>query len=178
LSFAALFDIPRSGACPPQANFLYEQHRSVVPFPMWSALSPSCRLCEPEAKFLTLLFLRAMLSDPGRPSRILPSCRSLRIGFRRLKIVATAHAITRLNRLRRMRASLWSIEFPVYVSCGLFDAMSILPIHATLGTGGWLCLTRWRLSLQKKRQACSPHQKTAFCKLLKNLNLGCRKYAN
>jgi len=40
-------------------------------------------------KFSTLLFLRAMLSDPDRPSRISPSCRSLRIGFRLLKIVAT-----------------------------------------------------------------------------------------
>jgi hypothetical protein len=51
--------------------------------------SPRRRLYEPEAKFLTLLFLRAMLSDPGRPSRILPSYRSLRVGFRLLKIVAT-----------------------------------------------------------------------------------------
>ena len=40
-------------------------------------------------KFLTLLFLRAMLSDPDRPSKISPSYRSLRIGFRHLKIVAT-----------------------------------------------------------------------------------------
>ncbi|MBT8365915.1 MAG: hypothetical protein KJP23_14560, partial [Deltaproteobacteria bacterium] len=49
---------------------------------------PACKPCgleaKPEAKFLTLLFLRAMLSDPGRPSGISPSCRSLRIGFRRL----------------------------------------------------------------------------------------------
>ena len=40
-------------------------------------------------KFLTLLFLRAMLSDPGRPSRILPFYRSLRIGFRLPNVVAT-----------------------------------------------------------------------------------------
>jgi hypothetical protein len=49
------------------------------------------------------------------------------------------------------------IEFPVYASCGSFDGMSILPSHATLGTGGWLNLTRWRLSLYKKRQTCLAH---------------------
>ena len=81
--------------------------RSVVPFPMWSALPPqstmrrsdSLRLVEKpyliqqetqgSPKFLTLLFLRAMLSDPGRPSRILPFYRSFRVGFRFLNIVAT-----------------------------------------------------------------------------------------
>ncbi len=68
-----------------------------------------------------------------------------------------AHAITRLNCFRRMRTSLRPIEFPVYASCGSFDGMSILPNHATLGTGGWLNLTRWRLSLYKKRQTCLAH---------------------
>ena len=39
---------------------------------------------------------------------------------------------------------------------------SILPNHATLASGGWLNLTRWRLSLHKKRQACLTHYEFSF----------------
>ena len=103
--------------------FLCELRSPVAPFPMWSALPPrstmersdspqsircpSFGLVHPTLRrettgpprFLASLFLRATLSDPGRPSRTSPM-RSLCGGFRNANTVAAcSHEVTRLNRL-------------------------------------------------------------------------------
>ena len=49
--------------------------------------------------FLTLLFLHAMLSDRGRPAQILPSYRSLRIGYRPRDIASiVCYAVDQLGK--------------------------------------------------------------------------------
>jgi len=44
-------------------------------------------------------------------------------------------------------------DFPVYASCGSFVGMSVFPVHATPGTGGWPDLSRQGLSPCRKHQA-------------------------
>lgn len=103
--------------------FLCELRSPVTPFPMWSALPPQSTMERSDSplpircpsfglvhptlnretagspRFLASLFLRATLSDPGRPSWISPM-RSLCIGFRNANTVATRSiGVTRLNRL-------------------------------------------------------------------------------
>lgn len=82
--------------------------------------------------------------------------------------------VSRLNWLQEARSSLWPIRFPVYASYKLFGnhwrtmksllwyQPSVAPLlhpfitsflHATLGTSGWLNLSRQGLSPCKRRQA-------------------------
>ena len=63
-------------------------------------------------KFLTFLFLRAMLSDPGRPSRISPNQRSLRLGFRFLNIVAVCSCSNEAESLQGGAYSLTAHRIP------------------------------------------------------------------
>jgi hypothetical protein len=116
----------------------------------WSTL-PSGKETAGPPRFLTPLFLRATLSDPGRPSRISPE-RSRCIGFRFSNTVATCSiGVTRLNRFGECG-----------LPCGPQDSLCtlrtfrsfalhcILLMSATLDTGGWLGLTRRGLAPRKK----------------------------
>lgn len=172
-----------SGPC-----FLCEFRSPVAPFPMRSAFPPrstmersdsprpvrcpSFGLVHPTLvretagppRFQAPLFLRATLSGPGRPFRILP-LRSLCIGFRITNSVATCScSVTRLNRFGECG-----------LPCGPQDSLGTLRMHcsaiqgfaqsspprggrgasiyltssvayATLDTGGWLGLTRQGLA--------------------------------
>jgi hypothetical protein len=91
--------------------------------------------------------------DPDRPSGISP-WRGLCIGFRCVQTVAVCMiAFTRLD-----QTSGCAVTLPAYrVPCGRFTwfvrgCRSSSP-SATLGTAGWLDLTRWGLPPHKKRQA-------------------------
>ena len=91
--------------------------------------------------------------DPDRPSGISPY-RCLCIGFRCVKTVAVCIiAFTRLYQTSGCAVSLPAyrvpcVRFTCFVRCS--DTSST---DATLGTGGWLDLTRWGLPPHKKRQA-------------------------
>jgi len=112
--------------------------------------------------------------DPGRPPE--PNqLRLLRVGFQTNQFVAICrYTLTRLCRLQTVRSVLWPIWFPVYASCNLFSNRSrtmkslqwyqpsVAPLlqtfitsslHATLGTSGWLNLSRQGLSPCKRHQA-------------------------
>ncbi len=63
-------------------------------------------------KFLTFLFLRAVLSDPGKPSRISPNQRSLCLGFRFLNIVAVCSCSNEAESLQGGAYSLTAHRIP------------------------------------------------------------------
>jgi len=129
----------QSGSC-----FLCELCSPVAPFPLWSALPPrstmersdsprpigcpSFGLVHPTRagetagppRFQTPLFLRATLSDPGRPSGISPY-RSRCVGFRTANTVATcAIGVTRLNRFGECG-----------LPCGPQDSLCTLRMHCS-----------------------------------------------
>ena len=105
-------------------------------------------------KFLTSLSTHATLFlDPGRPSGGSPK-RPLCVGFWRrytiaICIILSNEAVSRLQGLRSPLRPLW---FPVYASAVSFGYKTS-STSATLGTGGWLGLTRQGLTPCKKRQA-------------------------
>ena len=104
-------------------------------------------------KFSTLLSTHpALFVDPGRPSGTSPS-RSLCGGFWHVNTIAICIQLLRgCIKLQGVRSPLRSMWFPVYASTGSFGLTPSFQA-ATLGTGGWLGLTRQGLSPCKKRQA-------------------------
>ena len=91
--------------------------------------------------------------DPDRPSDILPE-RCLCIGFQCVQTVAIC--IDRFDeavpdfRVCGHPSGLQSSLCTLHMFCSVFCTSST---HATLGTSGWLILTRWGLAPHKKRHA-------------------------
>jgi len=105
-------------------------------------------------KFLAFLSTHATLFvDPGRPSESSPM-RSLCVGFWYRYTIATCFILGNeaVSRLQGVRSPLRPIWFPVYASAVSFGSLTS-STTATLGTGGWLDLTRQDLPSCKKRQA-------------------------
>ena len=116
------------------------------------------------------LFLRATLSDPGRPSVISPM-RSLCVGFRYRNTVAACSNGNEAELLWGLRSPLRPAGFSVYASHALFGiqgvAQSPQPCEervasicltssvacATLDMGGWLGLTQRGLAPRKRYRA-------------------------
>jgi hypothetical protein len=91
--------------------------------------------------------------DPDRPSSLSPG-RDLCVGFQCVKTVAICvhplHEAVPDFRVCGHPSGLQSSLCTLHMFCSVVCTSST---HATLGTSGWLDLTRWGLAPHKKRQA-------------------------
>jgi hypothetical protein len=91
--------------------------------------------------------------DPDRPSGLSPG-RDLCIGFQCVQTVAVCihplHEAVPDFRVCGHPSGLQSSLCTLHMFCSVLGTSST---HATLGTSGWLILTRWGLAPHKKRQA-------------------------
>ena len=127
-------------------------------FPVRGSASVSRTPQEPSGspRFPTLLSTHAALFvDPGRPSEGSP-IRPLCVGFWHRYTIAACFILgdEAVSRLRGVRSPLRPMWFPVYASAAPFGPVppfaSASSAAATLGTGGWLGLTRQGLPPCKK----------------------------